>query len=324
MSTTETTTVARILRHSLLPKKTGILVMLLLLPTVSCIALPRPETQVQKQSSRLYKALVSYFSPLGLVPIVLPSNHMPGDVMNWKTLAFEDRADSCFPTLVPQHHETTLPTVVIDRSLGGTISQNLTKILQAVTGTSGTYSVRIEYIDPYVVETTLNELRSALDRHRCGYLEPLLNEETVVDVPPLVVGRVVYAKTRIVITADAESISGLQTDVNKLLLPSQADDPGVTAPAVLDLKAAIKVKVETDHSVLVSSTTALPVALAPAFIVEAFLATRGDDEYHEVRAVSFEPDHHTDAFRANVGAFVSSDSVIEKLWLPTTAMRSQE
>lgn len=291
-----------------------ILAISLILPTVSCIALPRPEAQVQKQSSRLYKALVSYLSPLGLVPIVLPSNQMPGDVMNWKNLAFEDRASSCFPTLVPQQHETALPTVVMGGSFGGTISQFFATMLEAVTGSSKSYSVRIEYIDPYLVEATRNDLRRTLDRKRCSYLEPVLQEKIVEDVQPLIVGRVVYAKPRIVISADAESISKLATDVNKLLLAGQIDDSGVAAPAVVDLKAAIELKVEADRSVVISSTKALPVALAPAFVFEALFATKGDDQYHEARAVPFEPDHHTDTLRANIDAFLSSDTAVEKLW----------
>ena len=198
-------------------------------------------------------------------------------------------------------------------------------MLEAVTGNSRSYSVRIEYIDPYLVEATRNDLRRALDREKCSYLEPVLNEESVEDVPPLIVGRVVYAKPRVVIAADAESISKLEADLNKLLLPSQTDDPGVTAAAVLDLKAAIEVKIETDRSVVISSTKVLPVALAPAFILEAFLATKGDYQYHEVRAVSFAPDHHGDAFRANIDAFLNSETVVDKLWhFTTTAMNVQQ
>ena len=301
-----------------------ILAISLLLPTVSCIALPRPETQVQKQSSRLYKALVSYLSPLGLVPIVLPSNHMPGDVMNWKNLTFEDRASSCFPTLVPQKYETTLPIVVTDRSLGGTISQYFATIIRAATSNSGSSSVRIEYIDPYLVEATRNDLHRTLDREKCSYLEPVLNEESVEDVPPLIVGRVVYAKIRVIIASDAKSVSKLATDVNELLLPPQTGNHGKSVPAVLDLRAAIAVKVETDRSVVVSSTKALPVALAPAFILEAFLATKGDSQYYEARTVSFEPERHADVFRRNIDAFLNSENVVEKLWFSTTDMHSQQ
>ena len=302
-------------RENMTPTRVLILVVILLvLPAVHCLALPRPEAQVRKQAAQLYRALSSYLSTLHLVPIVLPSNHIPGDVINWTNMVFEDRARTCFPDLVTERHDTALPSIVVDRANNHRLALVFERMIQAATGISGRYSIRIDYLDPYLLETTRKDLLRALDSAKCSYLEPVLNEENLKNVPPLVVGRVVYAQMRIVITSDVESSSRLATDVAKLFLRSASGDPEVLPPSVLDTKASISVNVEAGRSVVVSSATAFPVALAPAFVVEAFLATKGNDVYYEPRSIRFDRTLYSDAFRRNIDAFVEPDSVVGVLW----------
>ena len=306
-------------RERVTPTRVLILALILiLLPTVHCLALPSPEHQVRKLAGQLYKALATYLTLLDLIPIVLPSNHGPGDVIHWTNLTFEDRARTCFPDLVTERHDTALPSIVVDRASNHKLALVFERLIQAATGTAGRYSLRIDYLDPYLLQTTRQDLIRALDKEKCSYLEPILNEESVKEVPQLVVGRVVYAQILIVIESDVESSSRLATDVARLLFRSESGQPEFLPPSVLDTKASLGANVEKKRGVVVSSKAALPVALAPAFVVEAFLATRGNDVYYEPRSVRFDRGLYSDAFRRNVDAFLEPESAVAALWSRST------
>ena len=275
----------------------------LLMSAIAVFGAPSRDGAMSRQLSRYIASLETYFAPLHLLPILLASDQTPGDVLVWKTLTLEDYSSDCFPTLSPRRAPTDLYNISHQGNLDSSISTEIEALVGLVVGDSIEYSVAVSYTNAYILEASRNDFRRALDRDRCAYLESIVNEETLDEVPPFIVGKVLYAKLMATVTFERETEVNLAFE--NLLTWIKPLRYTATIPASFDSSSS------RSSSIVIRSEEPIPVAFSPAFLVDAFNIVRGPNVDHIVpRSVAFVPDQHDELFRRNVAIFYEREQAI--------------
>jgi hypothetical protein len=259
----------------------------------------QPAGNVKVQLDAVERALIEAFKQQFLMPIVLAADQTPGDVMDWSSWTLDERSMQCFPTLqLPPPKPTTLPAVTTLESLNGGLSLGLNRTFRVDGRDARTFRLSIQFEDAQIVLATKGDLRRALS-DQCAHLEPVVTEKPWMQTapPPLIIGRVVSARKRVVLVVDNDS------DLEIAARVATSAAAGKTKVTRADSQALLAFGLAGHGGVVLESNERLPVAFAPAFLFGKFPTERGaDDLIFQARELNTEDSVHEGLFEAALKA----------------------
>jgi hypothetical protein len=211
-----------------------------------------------------YDVMTSYFKGSHWIPVVIPRGEQIGNVYNVRNLQFVADGKTCFPQLMlPVPMSTVLPTTATGGNVNGALAAGVKDVATAEAQLGASEGVNIELFDPEVSAFPAVTLATLYDPQKCRFLQKEI-ESTLAGTPfigdtlHVVVGEILFAKRKITanyknnVSAKAE-LSNWQRFIRLVGLSASAD-----------------ISTQSDRSVTVTTTKALPVAVRPAFVPDKF------------------------------------------------------
>jgi hypothetical protein len=227
-----------------------------------------PPTEVSPTLVAFRSEMIKAFKALYLLPIIVPSGEVVGDVYDPAFWTLEERATRCFPTLrTPDAQAWVLPSVRLGNASEGGFALGLATALNISGASSGQRTAEIQYSDAKVRVVSKGELRRSLSP-ACKDLSTIVNETVTypqASVPHVIIGKVVYAKPHVVIGAGSTE-SARVTAENLRQILSKTPELASLVVSIIDPSVSGHWDDSTTAGVVIEGTTEVPVAFAPAFL----------------------------------------------------------
>lgn len=203
---------------------------------------------------RVAEEYTAAFRDLAMVPVLVPRDHAPGDVL-LASGQFRSRASDCFAALDVRTSSSMLVNVEMSWSAAARVSLLADGIAAAAARGQAEDLVRVRFENVRAVSVSRVDLARKLERDRCPELARSLDLKVADDDTSLLIGDVLYA-TPIVTVERAKGASGGLSFLSGLL---SRFGWSVRGDARADLARAESADLTTNRTVA--------VAFRPAFVL---------------------------------------------------------
>jgi hypothetical protein len=221
--------------------------------------------------AELAEALREYFKPLKLLPAIVPSGYVVGDVYEFPSLQLIYRADTCFDRLQTRETEVVLASGTEQEGWFAELQAKLRSVIGLGGGASGARRMAIRFHTAAVTEAARGDMLSSL-KPECSQLRDLLRNSIRIR-PPLQapIAKVLSAKFEVYLTGASEAEAKAKVDDIGSLFGTKASTQS------LDAAAAAKAGWNAESGWVVVAEQPTTVAYMPAVVLQEALGdTRGE------------------------------------------------
>lgn len=208
----------------------------------------------------MVEALRLYFRPLGLLPVVVPSDYQPGAVYDLRSMLLVDRAATCFKNLTVTSRKVELPAGAAQSGWFGRLAARAADVVGLSVSASGSGSYSVKLTDAVITEVAVGDLRTAL-QPQCERLRSLLNGAPTSGTMEAPLARVLNARVSIFVSGASEATAGASaSDLGRLASMM------VGKPIKLNAEAAASAGWSRVDGWALQSTQVLPIAYQLALL----------------------------------------------------------
>lgn len=255
------------------------------------LSLANPALAADSPFDQYRKALINYFQPFYLVPVLLPRGQKVGDVYDTQDFRLLSSATDCFPGLKPNGPvPSDLPAISLDIATSVAVAVGAPSIASADADLGISRQIHITFDGVQVSTATITAISHAYSHAKCPFLAPLVGFDkpyvaTAPGSPPLVLAEVYSARRTVTFVLERKAAANASFDLAKFL-------------SKLKLSTSVTAKASADAGdrITVVSEEVLPIAVRPAFVARHFLSgyMGPDSKPARLPGVTWEPFNTTD------------------------------
>ncbi len=261
---------------------------------------PTQPGKASPEQGQVASVLKATFGEYHLAPIIIPEGERIGDIIDINTGALIAGADDCFPGLKPRKAESQLPKTTFTSGRELAAGLGVSQVAEVNGQSSGGQAFELDFENVRVERVSQLQLRRSLKKNtpECDTVRPFfdtaysppekkttqhakqsvvatIGKTTLVDKPPpLLVGMLFYARRVIHVTMTNK----LEGAARVSFIEQMMKDLGLSSGFTASFNSGDQSKNVVD----IIGTKEVPVAFAPAFIINKITRTASGETKYEI------------------------------------------